>query len=301
MHLDRKFLLVVGLSLLWALVVSAVFYRVAVRASSRGPAQAERNLIVAAQILPIGASIQPQYLKTVRVPEALFPKGGFSRPEEVLERPVMSSILAEEPVLEGRLAARGSGMGLGPMIPPGMRAISVRVNEVVGVSGFVLPGMRVDVLVTGRPPGQDNTFTKTVLQNVPVLSAGQTLQVDPKTPSITAPVVTLLVSPAQAESLTLANNEGHIQLVLRNSNDQEAAGTSGRNLRELYDHAKVAPPVAAAAPRAARRSAAPAPAPAPPQAPPPAAAPPPPADEVVIIRGIQKSVEAAAPTKGESK
>ena len=103
-----------------------------------------------------------------------------------------------------------------------MRAISVRVNDVVGVAGFVLPGMRVDVLVTGRPPGLADTVTRTVLQNIAVLSAGQTIQTDGKSQSITTPVVTLLVDPREAEALTLANNEGHIQLVLRNSTDRVA-------------------------------------------------------------------------------
>jgi pilus assembly protein CpaB len=115
-----------------------------------------------------------------------------------------------------------------------MRAISVRVNDVVGVAGFVLPGMRVDVLVTGRPPGRQDTVTRTVLQNIAVLSAGQTIQTDGKSQSIVAPVVTLLVKPQEAEAVTLANTEGHIQLVLRNSNDQQVAPTQGRGLQEIF-------------------------------------------------------------------
>ena len=106
-----------------------------------------------------------------------------------------------------------------------MRAISVRVNDVVGVAGFVLPGMRVDVLVTGKPPNRADTETQTVLQNITVLSAGQTIQTDGKSQPIVAPVVTLLVTPAEAEALTLANVEGHIQLVLRNSTDQATVAT----------------------------------------------------------------------------
>src|ERR1035438_404816 len=112
--------------------------------------------------------------------------------------------------------------------------ISVRVNDVVGVAGFVLPGMRVDVLVTGRPPNRTDTETQTVLQNISVLTAGQTLQSDSKSQPIMTPVVTLLVSPAEAEALTLANSEGHIQLVLRNSTDQTAVATRGHRLYDLY-------------------------------------------------------------------
>lgn len=182
----------------------------------------------------MGASIQAASVKTIEVPVAVFPKGGFSKLEEVRDRPVMSNILAEEPILEGRLAARGSGIGLAPMITPGSRAVSVRVNDVVGVAGFILPGMHVDVLVTGRSPKNESSVTKTVLQNILVLSAGQTIQPEPKHQSIITPVVTLQVSPAQAEVLTLANSEGHIQLVLRNSSDQTVEKTMGSELNDLY-------------------------------------------------------------------
>ena len=297
MQLDRRFLVVVASSLLWAALVSAAFYRVASRAAARPPEQTEKNLVVAAEPLPLGAVVMPQYVKTVRVPERLFPAGGFGSPEEVVDRPVVSPILAGEPVLEGRLAARGSGMGLAPLIPPGMRALSVRVNDVVGVAGFVLPGMRVDVLVTGRPPGKEDSVTSTVLENILVLSAGQTIQADAKASSITVPAVTLLVDPAQAEILTLASTEGRIQLVLRNSTDQQKASPPGRELRELYG----------TAPRAPVREAVRAPS-RPPRAQPEAAARPAPAaalpvalfpmgDEVVMIRGNQKTLETPQPGK----
>src|SRR5439155_26930250 len=176
--------------------------------------------------------------------EKLFPKGAFSRPEEVLGRGVISAMEPDEPILDARIAAKGSGVGLAGMIPPGLRAISVRVDDVVGVAGFVLPGMRVDVLVTGRPPNVSDTITRTVLQNIPVLSAGQTIQTDGKSQAITTPVVTLLVTPNDAEALTLANNEGHIQLVLRNSTDQQFSDTHGRHLHELYAAGAVEPAVA---------------------------------------------------------
>ena len=203
---------------------------------------------------------------------------------------MISAIQADEPVVEARIAVKGSGMGLGPLIPPGMRAISVRVNDVVGVAGFVLPGMRVDVLVTGKPPNRADTETQTVLQNITVLSAGQTIQTDGKSQPIVAPVVTLLVSPAEAEALTLANVEGHIQLVLRNSTDQATAATHGRRLHELYG----APPPeprrrrgragTAAGPRhrgRQRRQ------PARCRSPAPAAEP----DQMIVIRGAVKKVE----------
>src|SRR4051812_15755037 len=242
MHLNRRFAIVVGCSLLWALLVAAIFYRVASSGTRRGPISRGKPMVVAALALPLGAVIGPESVKIVEVPDRLFPKGGFSTMEEVMQRPVVSPIEPEEPVVEARIGAKGSGVGLAPMIPPGMRAISVRVNDVVGVAGFVLPGMRVDVLVTGKPSNHPDTVTRTVLQNIAVLSAGQTIQTDGKT-AITTPVVTLLVTPDEAESLTLANADGHIQLVLRNSSDSVRANPRGRGLNDLYGPHPVEAPV----------------------------------------------------------
>jgi pilus assembly protein CpaB len=298
MRIDRRFAIVVGLSLIWAFLVSAAFYRVAGSGGrpSRGP-QPQKSVVVAVAPLPIGTVIKPVSVKLSGVPEGFFPNGGFSRIEDVLERSVISPIQPEEPIVEARIAARGSGGGLAPLIPPGLRAIAVRVNDVVGVAGFVLPGMRVDVLVTGLPPGHEGMMTSTVLQNITVLSAGQTTQADAKSQSIITPVVTLLVTPAQAEALTLANNEGKIQLILRNSSDQQVAATAGRELRELYGLEKQ---TTAPAPVVQYR-----PAPTPPRAPAPAAAvprlPEVPLEGIVVIRGNQKVIESFEPSAGGSK
>lgn len=283
--MDRRFLTVLAMSIVLALVVSAVFYQMSAGASRSKPPKpvAFRDLVTAAQPLAVGTMVKREELKITKVPADLFPRGGFSKVEEVVDRPVVSNILLDEPLLEGRLAARGSGLGLAPIIPPGMRAVSVRVNDVVGVAGFVLPGMRVDVLVTGRPPNYNGTITSTVLQNIVVLSAGQTLQPESRGQAINVPVVTLLVTPEQAETLTLAGNEGRIQLVLRNGGDQATGKTPGRESAELYgiQRAQAAPKPE---PRRLRPAAAPAPASLP--APPPKVA-----DEIVMIRGNQKTVE----------
>lgn len=284
------------------MLVSGVFYRVAAGARSEGSSGREKPVVVAVRPLPMGAMVEADSVKLSGIPESRFPKGGFSKIEEVQGRPVVSPIEPDEPVVEARLGARGSGAGLAPMIPPGMRAVSVRVNDVVGVSGFVLPGMRVDVLVTGRPPGRDDTVTATVLQNVPVLSAGTTIQADPKSQPISATVVTLLVTPGQAEALTLANAEGKIQLVLRNATDQQVNEMGGRRLRELYGADRLIAPVPAAEPGKApveKRKTAAMPVARPTPAPAPAAVAAPPADDVLIIRGNQKTVE-SAPAKGGS-
>src|ERR1700678_3806106 len=192
----------------------------------------------------------------------------------------------DEAVLEGRLAARGSGVGLAPVIPVGMRAVTLRVNDVTGIAGFVLPGMRVDVLVTGHPPNSDSSVTATPvpLQNLLVLSAGTVMQPDARGQAMPAQTVTLLGTPEQAETLTLASADARIQLVLRNGSDQTIEKTPGHDIAELYGeravHKKPEPP-APAQPRV--RSA-----PVAVAAPPP---PPPPPDQIIVIRGTQKSVE----------
>jgi pilus assembly protein CpaB len=291
--MDRRFLTVLGVSLVFALVVSGIFYQMTARAGDAPKApevKPTKDIVVA--------------VKVEKVVAEMFPKGGFSKVEEVMDRPVVSSILLDEPIISGRLADRGSGLGIAPIIPVGMRAVTVRVTEVVGVAGFVLPGMRVDVLVTGRPPESSDTVTNTVLQNIVVLSAGQTFQPDSKGQAINASTVTLLVTPDQAELLTLAGNEGRIQLVLRNGSDHGVEPTNGRQLAELFGKAGKRyiarralsaggregsnsdedPPARPSRPRPVTVAAAPI-------VPPVAAAPPPPPDEIVTFRGTVRAVE----------
>lgn len=287
--MDRRFLTVLGVTLVFALVVSGIFYQIIAHAGN-GPKRPQpvetKDVVAAAKALAIGVTIKREDVKINRVPADAFPKGAFSKVEEVLERPVISNVLQDEPILEGRLAARGSGLGLAPVIPVGMRAVSVRVNDVSQVAGFVLPGMRVDVLVTGKPPAGEGMVTTTCLQNILVLSAGQTMQADSRGQAMPAPTVTLLASPEQAEILTLANSEGRIQLVLRNASDQGIGKAPGREVAELYGmRARVnrAPADAQPRPRPRVQVASAAPNPPPP--------PPPPPDQIIVIRGNQRSVE----------
>jgi pilus assembly protein CpaB len=282
--MDRRFLTVLGVSLLFALVISSIFYQMTARAG--GPKKADpgemRDVVIAARPMGVGVTVKPADIKLAKVPSAGFPKNAFSKPEEVIDRPVISPILMEEPLLEGRLAARGSGLGLAPIIPVGMRAVTVRVNDVSGVAGFVLPGMRVDVLVTGRPPEGNGTVTTTCLQNIMVLSAGTSIQADSRGQAIQAPTVTLLASPEQSEILTLANSEGHIQLVLRNASDQSVEKTKGTEIAALYGQ-RLRPKEPTPTPRPRVREVVTVAAPPPP--------PPPPPDQIVVIRGTQKTVE----------
>jgi pilus assembly protein CpaB len=279
--MDRRLLTVLGMSVVLALVVAAIFYQVSAHAG-KAPAQDLKEVVVAVDVLPLGVSIKPNNVKTIKVPVGMFPKTAFSKVDDVLDRSVVSPIMADEPLLEGRLAPRGSGMGLAPIIPTGMRAMAVRVNEIIGVAGFILPGMRVDVLVTGRPPaGAISDVTTTVLQNITVLSANQQMQPDNRGQPISATVVNVLVTPEQAEILTLAGNEGRIALVLRNAIDQKVEPVKGHDTAELYNGFRKAPVVVARAPRSRPVQ--------PP--PPPQMAPVVVPDEIIMIRGREKTVE----------
>jgi pilus assembly protein CpaB len=298
--MDRRFLTVLGVSLVFALVVSAIFYNLTARAgapSANAPEVREmKDVVVAARPLGIGTAIKPGDVKVNKVPVDQFPKGAFTKVEEVMDRPVVSNILLDEPVILGRLGERGSGQGIAPIIPVGMRAVTVRVTEVVGVAGFVLPGMRVDVLVTGRPPDSNDTVTSTVLQNIVVLSAGQTYQPDAKGQAINANTVTLLVTPEQAEMLTLAGNEGRIQLVLRNGSDHGIEKTSGRQLGELFGRGTRRPRANSNSVDGVGEDPNPAPRPRPKPvavevAVTPVPPPPPPPEEIVTFRGTVRAVE----------
>jgi pilus assembly protein CpaB len=224
------------------LVYRAVKARVA-PAAARQTAQ----LVVAARDLAAGTLIRDADLRTAAWfgPE---PKGGILKRDSVLNRGVAAPIFEGEPVTENRLSPRGSGGGLAAMIPPGMRACAVRVNEVVGLAGFVVPGMRVDVLITGLPPGGnplDGPKVRTLLQNIEVLSAGTNFQKDQEGKPEQAQVVNLLVTPAQAEILSLASNETRIQLVLRNPMDTQISKPPGTVMSDLFGGARVsetAPP-----------------------------------------------------------
>ena len=164
------------------------------------------------------------------------PEGALQKKEDIVGRGVISPILNAEPMMESRLAPKGGGAGLAALIPKGMRAVAIRVNEIVGVAGFAVPGMRVDVLISGSPPGAAalGGVTRTLLQNVQVLSAGQNFQKDAEGKPVSVPVVNLLVTPEQAEMLSLASTQTSIQLVLRNPLDNDIAKTNGSAVVQLF-------------------------------------------------------------------
>jgi pilus assembly protein CpaB len=236
--MDKRFMTVLGMSVLLALLVSGIFYQITVRANSpRKEKYDTKELVVATADMPLGATVKPTDLHIVRWPADTYPKGGFSKVEDVVDRAVISNVLADEPLVAGRLSEKNAGVGLSSVIPPGMRAVSVAVNNVIGVAGFVLPGSRVDVLVTGSPAssgGSDNRMTSTVLEHILVISAGTKIQADGRGQAENVPVVTMLVTPEQAELLTLAATEGRIQLVLRNPTDEKAQKPSSVRVATLY-------------------------------------------------------------------
>lgn len=284
--MDRRLLTVLGMSVVLALVVAGIFYQVSSHASA-APAVATKDMVIATESLPLGLAVKPNHVKVVKVPVSMFPKTAFSKVDDVLDRSVISGIIHDEALLEERLAPRGSGMGLLPIIPSGMRALAVRVNEVIGVAGFILPGTRVDVLVTGHPPaGSSADVTTTVLQNITVLSANQQMQ-DNRGQAINATVVNVLVTPDQAELLTLAGNEGRITLVLRNAIDQKTDPVAVHETGELYGGMRK-PKTVLTARATPRPKLAPPPPPPPPA---PVAAPVVVPDEIIMIRGREKTVE----------
>jgi pilus assembly protein CpaB len=214
---------------------------------------ATSQVVVAKRNLEIGTIVKPadvgmgQWVGTV-------PKGVITLEKDALDRGVVSTVYQGEPLVETRLASLGAGGGMAATIPPGMRACAVRVDQVVGVAGFAVPGMRVDVLIMGSPPGgaaTDGPKIKTVLQNVQVLSAGQNIQKDTEGKPVQVQVVNLLVTPEQAEILSLASNESKIQLILRNPLDTETSKTEGSNMASLFSGVKTGAPAAATTARRA--------------------------------------------------
>jgi pilus assembly protein CpaB len=179
------------------------------------------QVVVSSRAIPLGTRLQPSDLRVVTWPAAQPVEGMFTRVEDCVNRAVLASLVENEPLLEGKLAPRQGGAGLSATIPDGMRAVSVSVNDVIGVAGFVVPGTMVDVLVTGSTnPGVQNTnVTRTILENVRVMAAGQKVEQDREGKPQTVPVITLLVSPEDANSLTMASTQGRIQLALRNTLD----------------------------------------------------------------------------------
>jgi pilus assembly protein CpaB len=251
--------------------------------SSRTVTIPTRPVVVAATDLELGAELTSGDIRVIDWPSNAVPKGAIEDPKQVIGRGLVLPLIQNEPILPMKLASKEAGAGLPPAIPPGLRALSVRVNEVIGVAGYVVPGTRVDVLVTLSATQQSQDMTsKVVLTDVQVLAAGTKIdQNADKGKPIPVSVVTLLVTPDEAERLTLASTEGKIQLALRNPLDKTNPQTRGVRPAMLLG---TAPPVR----QVNTRSASAANTPAPP-APAMAISPDPPTVE--MIRGDKRARE----------
>ena len=207
------------------------------------PAVANVPIVVAAQDLYLGTTLREDNIQVKQWPEDIVPAGNFQDPNVLVGRVLKTDIFAGEAVLAAKLAPEGSSGGVSSLISPGMRAMTVAVNTVSGVGGFILPKARVDVLATLNPVGissREKTTTKMILQNVQVLAVDQTFRKNDDSP-VTVQSVTMLVSPEDAEKLVLAGNEGKLQLTLRNTADPEVHTTSGISLGKLLGSPKVTP------------------------------------------------------------
>jgi pilus assembly protein CpaB len=218
----NRMLIGLTIAVVVGLFLSTYVYRAFKNASAVKPVIAQ-HIVVAAIPLQLGTRVDANNLRLIPWPSDEPVSGMFTRIEDCANRALITPVAENEPILESKLAATQSGAGLPATIPEGMRALSVAVNEVVGVAGFVIPGTMVDVLVTGNVAGAGrggtDNITRTILENVKVLAAGQKIEQDREGKPQTVPVITLLVTPDDAARLTMASTEGKIQLALRNTVD----------------------------------------------------------------------------------
>jgi pilus assembly protein CpaB len=241
-----------------------------------------RPVVVAAADLDVGAELRREDIRIIDWPANAVPANAIGDPKDVIGRGIVLPVIENEPILPNKLAQTGAGGGLPPAIPPGLRAVSVRVNEVIGVAGYVLPGTHVDVVATVSAAGSPEVTSKVVLTNVQVLAAGTKIERDgsDKNKPMPVSVVTLLVNPEEAERLTLASTEGKIQLALRNPLDKTMPVTQGVRASGLLGYGA---PTRAGVSRAKTVAGGPSLTPAPFIPPPPAT--------VEIIRGDKRAHE----------
>jgi pilus assembly protein CpaB len=234
--MNRRLLTILLIAFVIASGCTFLVYRILGRMVVASKPVATTRVVAAATDIKLGTVLAASDLTTTEI-AGTPPKGALLKPENAVGRGVISAIYQGEPIVESRLAPAGSGGGLAATIPQGMRAAAVHVDEVVGVAGFVTPGMRVDVLVSGIPPNApptQGTITKTILQNIEVLSAGTDIQKDAAGKPQQVQVVNLLVTPEQAETLSLASGQLKIQLVLRNPLDTKVAPVAGTAMASLF-------------------------------------------------------------------
>jgi pilus assembly protein CpaB len=256
--MDRNRMLVgLAVAIVVALFASHYVYQQVRRSSTVVIAPKFSPVVVAAVPLGLGVRLKASDLRILNWPLGQQPAGSFSRIEDCVDRALITPVVANEVILDQKLARREAGAGLPAAIPEGMRAVSIRVDDVVAVAGFVQAGTMVDVMVTGDPSmtGQPGiSMTRTFLEDIRVLAAGQQVQQDASGKPQTATVVTLLVTPEQSDLLALASTDGKIHLALRNTIDSEQSNAAPAYTSGLFLHAPQA--VVASKPVSAPRPAA---------------------------------------------
>jgi pilus assembly protein CpaB len=250
MSLQRLFAAFVVAALL-AGGITLIFYR---RMARRPQAPAPTQIVVAIRDLPVGATLTRNDVALLDWYGTSLPAGAFTKIESSLGRPVRSPVVAMLPIVERDLGVAGAGIGLAGIIPVGMRAMTVRSNEILGVAGFLYRGSHVDCMVTFTLPGGKFPQAQTVLQNIEVLAVGQTIEPDPQSKPQKVNEVTLLLTPEDSLKLELASAQGNIQFVLRSGADHEHAESLPTTLDQVFPSAKPAP-VAKAARHAPRQPA----------------------------------------------
>jgi pilus assembly protein CpaB len=234
----------VAIALVVALAISAgatylVYSRM--RASQEAQRPQTVKIVAATNPLQAGSALTSENVTLIDWPSNIPLTGSFSKANDVIGRSLIYPVSPKQPIMERDLAVAGSGIGLTVKIPEGMRAVSVRSNDITGVAGFLFPGSHVDVLLTYRPEGSPSPVTQTIMQNVEVLTAGQRIEPDPQGKPETVNVVTMLLSPQDAEKLIMAYAQGSIQFVLRNGADKLTAETKPVFATELFAGARKAP------------------------------------------------------------
>lgn len=225
--MNKKVFIILSLAMIFGLLTAVLAHRMLRTGSSAQAGQKTKKVVVAAVKLGLGTQIKAEQLDLAEWPESLLPRGTFTEVEKLVGRVTIAEIFPGEPILETRLAPEGSAAGLPAIIPPGMRAMTVKVDEVIGVAGFVAPGTYVDVVGTVVEGAGQNAVSRVILQNVKVLASGQRMETQKDGQAIEVKTVTLQVTPEEAEILALASNAGKLQLVMRNTVDREMVQTKG--------------------------------------------------------------------------
>lgn len=280
--MNKKAFVVLGLALVFGVITAFSVNRL-VRRQATGTSQEVRKVVVAVATIATGTQIRPDQVKVEEWPKSIMPEGTFDDVAKVVNRVTVGEITIGEPILSARLAAEGSSAGLSAMIPSGQRAMTVKVDEVIGVAGFITPGTYVDIVTTVTQTGMESESTsRIILQSVKVLASGKRIEHRQDGEATEVNTVTLQVTPDQAEVLALASNAGKLQLVMRNTVDQDQIQTAGVDTPALFGgdfirRGRIGVGAAQAEPRPAKQQAS---KPAPP---------PPPQAVVEVIRGSERA------------